>query len=307
LSAERSTVFLVNPASGNGTTGRRWAEIARTAAARGLEGDALLSEGPGHLVELAAGAAKDGAELLVVVGGDGTMHEVANGVLSSGQAASVELGVLARGTGRDFVRSLRIPRSLEQALDVAKSGRAREIDVGLASYRNWDGSDAQAYFVNFAGTGISGAIARRANDSSKAMGGRLSFMWATFAVFSRWKAATITAEVDGEKRSGAMFEVLAMNGDYTAGGMLMAPDAKLDDGLFDVVLIGDVTKADFVRTFPKIYRGKHLSHPKIEVLRGKRVDVDAATPLPMVLDGEQPGTTPVRFELVPKALRVRAP
>ena len=87
----------------------------------------------------------------------------------------------------------------------------------------------------------------------------------------------------------------------------MAPEAKADDGLFDVILIGDVTKADFVRTFPKIYRGKHLSHPKIELLQGTRVRVEAAIPLPIVLDGEQPGTTPVRFEVVPHALRVRVP
>jgi diacylglycerol kinase (ATP) len=104
-----------------------------------------------------------------------------------------------------------------------------------------------------------------------------------------------------------MFEVLAMNGDYAAGGMWVTPDAEPDDGQFDVLLIGDVTKADFVRTFPKIYRGKHLSHPKIEVLRGSRVRVDAAIPLPVVLDGEQPGTTPVEFEIVPHALHVRVP
>jgi diacylglycerol kinase (ATP) len=104
-----------------------------------------------------------------------------------------------------------------------------------------------------------------------------------------------------------MFEVLAMNGDYTAGGMWAAPDAAPDDGRLDVLLIGDVTKADFVRTFPKIYRGKHLSHPKIELLHGSRVRVDAASPLPIVLDGEQPGTTPATFELIPAALRVRVP
>jgi diacylglycerol kinase family enzyme len=132
-------------------------------------------------------------------------------------------------------------------------------------------------------------------------------MWATIAVFSHWQSAAVTIEVDGTRRAGQMFEVLAMNGDYTAGGMWVAPEAKADDGLFDVVVIGDVTKADFIRTFPKLYRGKHLSHPKIELLRGERVQVDAATPLPIVLDGEQPGTTPVRFEIVPQALRLRVP
>jgi diacylglycerol kinase family enzyme len=104
-----------------------------------------------------------------------------------------------------------------------------------------------------------------------------------------------------------MFEVLAMNGDYTAGGMWAAPHARPDDGLLDVVLIGDVTKADFLRTFPKIYRGRHLSHPKIELLRGPAVSVESNHPLPVVLDGEQPGTTPAEFEVLPGAIRVRVP
>ena len=283
------------------------AQIARQASSRGLLGDALLSEAPGHLAELAARAVADGADVLVVVGGDGSVHEVANGLLEAGRGSDVELAVLPRGTGKDFVRSLRIPADLGSAIDVARTGRARAVDAGRARYTSWDGSEAEAYFANFGGAGISGAIARRANTTSKAMGGKLSFLWATVAVFSRWKSEAITARVDDVERSGQMFEVLAMNGDYAAGGMWLTPEAEIDDGRLDVLLIGDVTKADFVRTFPKIYRGKHLSHPKIEVLHGTTVRVDADKPLPIVLDGEQPGTTPVTFELVPQALRVRVP
>jgi diacylglycerol kinase (ATP) len=297
----------VNPASANGSTGRRWPQIAREASTRGLVGDALISEAPGHLGELAARAAADGARVLVVVGGDGSVHEVANGLLAAGLGAQVELAVLPRGTGKDFVRSLRIPGKLADAIEVARDGLPRSVDAGLARYVAWDGAPAEAYFANFAGAGISGAIARRANDTSKALGGRMSFLTATIAVFVKWKSAAVTATVDDTERSGQMFEVLVMNGDYTAGGMWAAPDAQPDDGRLDVLLIGDVTKADFVRTFPKIYRGKHLSHPKIELLHGTTVRVDAALPLPIVLDGEQPGTTPATFELLPHALRVRVP
>jgi diacylglycerol kinase (ATP) len=117
----------------------------------------------------------------------------------------------------------------------------------------------------------------------------------------------MTVTIDGVAREVQLFEALAMNGDYTAGGMLMAPGATPDDGSFDVVLIGDFSKWEFVRTFPKIYRGRHVSHRKIEVVRAKELRVDAASPLPMVLDGEQPGSTPIRFELVPGALRLRVP
>jgi len=279
----------------------------RQAAARGLTGDTLISEAPGHLAELAVRAAEAGSDVLVVVGGDGSVYETVNGLVESGRARDVELAVFPRGTGKDFVRSMRIPKDLAGAIDVASSGRVRTIDVGRARFVAWDGSETEAYFANFAGAGISGAIARRANVSSKAAGGRISFLWATVAVFSRWQSAAMTAQVDETRRSGRMFEVLAMNGDYAGGGMWMTPEAEPDDGRFDVLLIGDVTKADFVRTFPKIYRGKHLSHPKIEVLHGSAVDVDADTRLPIVLDGEQPGTTPARFEIVRDALKVRVP
>jgi YegS/Rv2252/BmrU family lipid kinase len=269
-----------------------------------LSGDALLSQRPGELTELTRRAVDDGASLLVVVGGDGTVHEVVNGLLAA-SSHEVELAVLPRGTGKDFVRSLRIPDDLDRALEVARDGRPRVVDAGRAAYHAWDGSEANAYFANFAGAGISGAIARRANRSSKALGGRISFFAATIAVFASWQSATITVEIDGAQRSGDMFEVLVMNGDYAAGGMWVTPEAEPDDGRLDVLLIGDVTKADFVRTFPKIYRGKHLSHPKIDVVRGQVVQVESATALPIVLDGEQPGTTPARFEIVPGALRVR--
>jgi YegS/Rv2252/BmrU family lipid kinase len=245
--------------------------------------------------------------VLVVVGGDGSVHEVVNGLLAAGRGADVELAVLPRGTGKDFVRSLRIPGKLGDAIAVALHGRARTIDAGRATFTAWDGSAADAYFANFAGAGISGAIARRANATSKAAGGRVSFLVATVAVFAGWQSAEIRADVGDATRTGRMFEELAMNGDYTGGGMWVTPDASPDDGSLDVLLIGDVTKADFVRTFPKIYRGKHLSHPKIEVLRGGAVDVSADVPLPIVLDGEQPGTTPARFEVLPGALRVRVP
>src|SRR6478609_1203341 len=140
------TVFLVNPASANGSTGRRWPEIARQAAAAGLTGDALISTAPGHLADLAAQAAGDGARVLVIVGGDGSVHEVVNGLLASGRAGDVELAVLPRGTGKDFVRSVRIPRDLAAAIAVAKDGRARTIDAGRARFVHWNGSSAEAYF-----------------------------------------------------------------------------------------------------------------------------------------------------------------
>ena len=302
---EGRCVFLVNPASANGSTGRRWPEIARRAAASGLEGDALLSERPGHLAELAREAARDGARLLVVVGGDGSVYEVANGL--AGLPDAPEVAVVPRGTGWDFVRTFGIPRDVERAVTIALEGETRVIDLGRVSYRAWDGSDAAGVFANVGSAGMSGAIAKRANETTKALGGKLSYLWATFAVFSRWQAAELSIEVDAERRTGRMFDVVVANGRFFGGGMEICPEAEPDDGRFDVLTIGDVTKRDLVLTMPKIYRGSHLPHPKAELLRGSTVRVSSDSPIPIQLDGEQPGTTPVRFEVLPAALRLRVP
>jgi YegS/Rv2252/BmrU family lipid kinase len=298
-------VFLVNPASANGSTGRRWPELARRAAGVGLEGDALLSERPGHLAELAREAALNGAELLVVVGGDGSVHEAAQGL--AGLPAPPPLAVVPRGTGWDFVRTFAIPRKVEDAARVALEGETREVDLGRVAYRAWDGSEAEAVFANVASAGMSGAIAQRANETTKALGGKASYLWATFAVFARWSASHVRLRVDDEEREGRLFDVVVANGRFFGGGMKICPQAEPDDGLFDVLTIGDVTKGDLVVTMPKIYRGTHLPHPKAELLRGRAVTIDSDETIPLELDGEQPGTTPVTLDVLPRALRLRVP
>ena len=240
-----------------------------------------------------------------MVGGDGSVNEVANGVA---EAANVDIAVVPRGTGWDFSRTFGIPRDVDRALEVARDGPVREIDLGRVTFRTWAGEEAQAWFANVASAGISGAIAKRANEAStKALGGKISYYWATLTVFAKWKTGEMRVVVDGELREGRMIDTMVANGRYLAGGMMMCPDAEPDDGLFDVLLIGDVTKRDLLFTLPKSYRGRHLPHPRLELLRGRVVTVEAAEPLPIELDGEQPGTTPARFEIVPRALRVRVP
>ena len=298
------TVFLVNPASAAGSTGRRWPEIAHRCATLGLRGDAFVSEEPGQLTQLAREAVAGGAQLLVVVGGDGSVHEVVTGVA---EAEGAELAVIPRGTGWDFARALGVPRRLDDAIAAALRGRTREIDLGRARFRSWSGEEHDAYFANVGSAGISGAIARRANETSKTLGGKVSYYWATLAVFVGWQTGTMQVVVGDERREGRMIDVVVANGRYIAGGMMLCPEAEPDDGTFDVLLIGDVTKRDLLFVLPKTYRGRHLPHPRLEVLRGPVVDVDAEEPLPIELDGEQPGTTPARFEIVPRALRVRVP
>jgi diacylglycerol kinase family enzyme len=191
---------------------------------------------------------------------------------------------------------------------VALEGQVRTIDLGRVAYRSWAGGEEHAYFANVASAGMSGAVAQRTNEATRApLGGKVAYMSSTVAVFVRWRNAEIRVEVDGESRAGPMFDVIVANCRYLAGGMKITPDAEPDDGLFDVLLIGDVTKFDLVRTLPKLYRGTHLPHPKAELLRGASVSVEASEALPVELDGEQPGTTPARFDVVPGALRLRVP
>ena len=294
----------MNPAAAGGTTGKRWPEIAHRAAQRGLDGDALISERPGQLTSLAADAVAGGATRLVVVGGDGSVNEVVNGIAD---AHGVELEVIPRGTGWDFVRTFDIPRDVDAAVDVALTGSVREIDLGAVTFRTWGGEEARSVFANVASAGISGAIAQRANESSKALGGKVSYYWATLTVFFGWQTGEMRVTVDGESRSGRMIDAVVCNGRYLGGGMMMCPEAEPDDGVFDVLLIGDVTKRDLLLVLPKTYKGNHLPHPRLELLRGKVVTVESAEPLPIELDGEQPGTTPTRFEVLSRALRLRVP
>ena len=240
---QKGTVFLVNPASGNGSTRRRWPEIAHRAGIAGLTGETWMSTRAGEIADLAARAAGEGVDLIVVVGGDGTLNEAVNGLLREPRERLPELAVLASGTGQDFVRTYGIPTKVEEAARVALEGKARQIDAGRVEYATWEGGRATAWFANVASAGMSGAVAQRANATSKALGGRVSFFWALVAVFARWQNTEVVVTLDaGEERRGALHDVIVANGQWHGGGMWLAPEAKPDDGVFDVLLIGDVTQ-----------------------------------------------------------------
>jgi diacylglycerol kinase (ATP) len=295
--------FLVNPASDNGATGKRWPELAHRAARLGLTGETLFSERPGHLIDLAASAVESGATLVVAVGGDGTLNEVVNGIAQK----DVDLATIPLGTGMDFVRTYGIPTKLEDAVRVALDGETRTIDAGRVRYRTWSGGEAERWFANVGSVGMSGAVAQRANGMSKMLGGKVTFFYALTRVFLEWENTDVVVKLDDGERRGRMHDVIVANGVWHGGGMMLAPEARSDDGLFEVVFIGDVSKVDFLTTAPKIYKGKHVAHPKVEVVRSAHVHVDATEHLPIEVEGEQVGTTPAAFEVVPGALRVRVP
>src|SRR4029077_12290481 len=154
----------------------------------------------------------------------------------------------------DFVRTYSIPNRFEGAVRTALSAATRTIDVGRVSYRTWDGNAAERYVANVGSVGMSAAVAQRANGMSKTFGGKATFFYALVRVFLEWQNTLVTVELDdGERREARMHDVIVANGRWHGGAMLLAPDAKPDDGLFDIVLIGDITKVDFMTTAPKIY------------------------------------------------------
>src|SRR5438876_9799763 len=222
-----STVFLVNPASGNGATGKRWPGLAARARALGLDGKTIESSRPGELSELAERAVREGAELVVAVGGDGTLNEVVNGLVRANGGA--ELATIPVGTGMDFIRTYGIPTRFEDAVQVAREGRVRTIDVGRVSFVG-----GKRYFANVSTAGMSGAVARRANGMTKALGGRVTFFYALPREFITWKNTRGTVRLDdGSEHVGKMHDVIVANGTWHGGAMKLAPDALPDDGLFE--------------------------------------------------------------------------
>jgi YegS/Rv2252/BmrU family lipid kinase len=257
----------------------------------------VLSEFPGHLAEAAAAAPES---LLVVIGGDGTVNEVVNGVAGT----DAEIAVLPNGTGQDFARTHGIPSGIDEAVRAVLDRTTRTIDLGRVEVA--DGTTR--FFANVGSAGMSGSVARRANSMTKRFGGRATFFYALTREFLAWQNTRVELELDdGVRREGPMHDVIVANGRFHGGGMKLAPEARQDDGAFDVVTIGDVNKLDFLTTAPKLYSGRYLSHPKVELLRSSSVAIDAETPLPLEVDGEPIGTTPARFEVVRSALRLRVP
>ena len=302
-------LVIVNPAARNGAVGRAWEKLAATLAGYGIDAETVQTERPGHASELARAGLRDGPRLVVAVGGDGTVNEVVNGFYDGDRAIApeAELAIVPIGTGRDGARTYRIPGRPERALAIVASGATRTIDLGRATYVAHGGGEESRLFLNIASCGLSGAVAERANRTSKRLGGTPSFLWATVATFARWKNVGFKVTMDDEQRELVANNTIVANGRYFGGGMKIAPDALPDDGLLDAIVFGDVGRLDLALNMHRLYRGTILRHPKASHRLARAVSVETARPLPIEIDGEQPGVTPVRFEVVPAALRLRVP
>jgi diacylglycerol kinase (ATP) len=304
-----TAVMIVNPASDSGRTARAWQAIAAGAKSRGLECDVRLTERSGHATELTRQALREGAALIVAVGGDGTVSEVANGFFDGNQAVNpdAELAVVCRGSGCDFIRTFGISKKTDKALDVAAGSKVRTIDVGVARFTGPDGKPTERYFVNVASAGMTGFAAEKANRSSKRLGATITFAWVGLTTLIAYTNKRMKVTIDDTQRELVSNNVIVANCKSWAGGMKILPMAEPDDGELDVLVWGDISKTDLVLTLPKLYRGTHIKHRKASISRAREVTVEPEQPLPIELDGELPGMTPATFTLRPKALRLRVP
>jgi diacylglycerol kinase (ATP) len=312
MSRERPLV-IVNPKAGGGFSERKSARLVG-AVAEGLgEVDVAFTEAPRHASALARAAALEDRVLVVAFGGDGTVSEVAAGLLEAREAedrpAATQLALVPRGTGGDLRRTLELPHDIVEAARHARQRPARTIDVGRATFTTAEGTHETRTFVNVASFGFSSAVAARANDSSKSFGPKFAFLGAVVRTLAAYQNTEVLLEVDGAPavRRKVMLGALG-NGKYFGGGMKICPDAKLDDGELSFVTVGDFSPGYTLTHIHRLFAGTHLTLPDVHasVARVVRVTpVDPAARIPVELDGETPGFLPAVFEMVPAALRVR--
>lgn len=299
----RNIVVIMNPVSGRGRSLARKEQllnlVARypdvkveivetTSAGRAVSTGERVS---GSGSELAVLAVLGGASVVAAAGGDGTVCEVANGLIGT----SVPLAVLPMGTGNDFARTLGFGTDLPLAVKTMIEGTPTFIDVAKTP---------KGHFINIAGCGFDAEVAHRINHGIRYARGTTAYLLAILQTLANMRPVPVRITVDGVSSEHKIMLCAVANAQTYGGGMKIAPNADLCDGKFDVVLVGDVGKFEFLRAFPRVFKGTHLDHPKVSVLRGSRVRIEAESPIPVLADGEELTDWPVEFEVVPNALRV---
>lgn len=309
-----AVTVIANPAAHHGRLRRRIDRLHRQIETM-FPGCVLkVTAERGEARALALEAAADGAQMIIVAGGNGTANEVADGLLSTGGGAEdlPVLGLAPVGVGIDLARSIELPKSLDAALRrLGEGGRTRTIDAARVEYRDDAGARQTRHFLNIASAGISAAIAGAVNGVR--VGGLLPgpamFFAKTLQTLMRHEFGTFSLSVDGAVvADGRMALIAVANGRFFGGGMAIAPEAVMDDGLLDVVAIEGASKMYLIDNLNRIYSGAHRNLPVVKIVRGRTVDIsspEGAQPLPIELDGETPGHGPVRIDVLPKALRIR--
>jgi diacylglycerol kinase (ATP) len=293
---------IVNPAAGANSTHRKWPGIQSILKKIGLSFDFEFTEGQGHGIELARLATAEGYDGLVAVGGDGTIHEVANGIMETGNLRDTSLGIVCTGTGSDLVRSLGIPRDPAHACNSLTSLRRLKIDVGLVKYQR-KGQACQRYFVNSAGIGFDATVVAATAQLPKYFGGTIPYLTGLLRSFLGYRNKNVSFKI-GEKivEKARVLSIVVANGRYFGGGMHIAPEAKLDDNLLDMIIVGDFGKLELLKVFSRVYKGTHLTYPKVRLEKGTEIEIESRQKFLLHADGEILGEGPVAFSLLPQCL-----
>ena len=299
---------IINPAAGSGRAGRCWPEFEAEIARHGYDVQPNFTLGPGDATRLARQLALEGAKTIVCVGGDGTTNEVINGLIDGNRPINREtqLALIPCGTGKDLGRTLGT-RDVESMLWSLADGSTALMDVGRVTYQDTQtGETISRLFANVADAGLGAEAAERINRSSKALGGFISFFTGAVRSIVAFKPWDITVEVDGEPIfDGLAAMVVFANARYFAGGMKVAPDASICDGLLDMFVLKGVGKrAMLTSLLPRVYRGRHIGQPGVIHLNGSHATITCAAGMLLEVDGEVVGRTPLTVDVVPGALQV---
>jgi len=308
MSGNYKSFLVVNPHSSGGRTGRFWDEIKN--AVQGAIGDFefAFTKATGHAIELTRIALKKGFEMIVSIGGDGTNNEVVNGFFENGKKINpiAVFGVICSGTGSDFIRTAGVPRDFKEAVKHLSGKAYQEIDLGWMKHKSHSGEMVERYFINIASFGVGGEVDALVNKSKKRLGGKIAFLSASFRAGLFYKNRLVRLRLDNKKEiERKVFNLAVANGCYFGAGMCVAPMAKLNDGAFEVVILGDLSFLERLKLSRLIYEGKHLNMEKVEHFQAQEVYAEGEEEVLLDVDGEQPGGLPAEFKILDKAIRLK--
>lgn len=301
------TFVIVNPAAGGGRAGKMWPAVCEKMLRSLGPFDFASTNGPGHARQLAMDATQEGYPFIVSCGGDGTAHEVVNGLLEGATKRPPTLGLVALGTGCDLARSLKIPRGIDPQISILAGKKTDKIDVGQMEYCNLDGGKERRIFVNVTDAGM-GASVMIQSRSWKILSKRLAYLVGTFQTFARWKNKRMRLVLDDEEIPEEEYLIVAVaNGRFFGAGMPIAPKASLVDGYFEVVTLGRLSPLELTMTLPLLYSKQLARLPHVSYHRAKRVKISSPDEVLLDIDGEPIGRLPASLEVRPKALEIKIP
>ncbi len=292
------TVVIRNEKSGRSRLAQTWPQIRSDLTSRIGNFDYWPTTHPGHATELAISAVTQGYERVIAVGGDGTITQTANGIIDH----DIIFGIIPSGTGNDLCRTLGFGASTEKAIDAIQVGKTLQMDIG-----HWHTDQSEGYFLNIAGMGFDAAVADRINQGFRSLRGTAAYLAAVVTTLVRYKPTELRITIDGEILEEDIMLTAIANARSYGGGMKVAPTASVSDGLLDVILVKKLPKHDFLRSFPRVFKGSHLGHPAVDHYRARSVRLEPRRDSPFLIDGELTPCRWVEIEVVPAALKIIVP